>query len=58
MYVFHHFLCNNLVANSTNFAVWFALTVWVYIDTHSRCDRLSRAYANGMGEGTAIVDAS
>ncbi|WP_395673051.1 MFS transporter [Phenylobacterium sp.] len=32
---FHQVLANNLVANITNFTVWFALTFWVYLETRS-----------------------
>ncbi|UXY15430.1 MFS transporter [Chitiniphilus purpureus] len=32
---FHHLLINNLIANITNFTVWFALTFWVYLETRS-----------------------
>ena len=32
---FHHLLANNLVANVTNFTVWFAVTFWIYLETRS-----------------------
>lgn len=32
---FHAVLANNLVANITNFTVWFAVTFWVYLETRS-----------------------
>ena len=38
---FHHLLGNNLVANITNFTVWFALTFYVYLETKS-------VFATGM----------
>jgi DHA3 family multidrug efflux protein-like MFS transporter len=33
--IFHHLLFNNLIANTTNNFVWFALTFWVFIETES-----------------------
>jgi DHA3 family multidrug efflux protein-like MFS transporter len=45
---FHHILANNLVANITNFTVWFALTFWVYIETQS-------VFATGMIAGVYLV---
>jgi DHA3 family multidrug efflux protein-like MFS transporter len=48
MTVFHHLLGNNLVANITNFTVWFALTFWVYLETHS-------VFATGMIAGIYLV---
>ena len=45
---FHHILANNLVANITNFTVWFALTFWVYIETKS-------VFATGMIAGVYLV---
>jgi DHA3 family multidrug efflux protein-like MFS transporter len=36
--LFYWILGNNLVANVTNFTVWFAVTFWVYLET-SRCSR-------------------
>ncbi|MDX9999620.1 MAG: MFS transporter, partial [Phenylobacterium sp.] len=41
---FHHLLANNLVANVTNYTVWFALTFWVYLETRS-------VFATGMIAG-------
>ena len=38
---FYHLLGNNLVANITNFTVWFAITFWVYLETRS-------VFATGM----------
>lgn len=32
---FYYLLGNNLVADTTNFFVWFALTFWVFIETNS-----------------------
>lgn len=32
---FYHVLGNNLIAGITNNLVWFALTFWVYLETHS-----------------------
>lgn len=48
MRVFHHLLANNLVANITNFTVWFALTFWVYLETRS-------VFATGMIAGLYLV---
>lgn len=45
---FHHILANNLVANVTNFTVWFALTFWVFIETRS-------VFATGMIAGIYLV---
>lgn len=45
---FHHILANNLVANITNFTVWFALTFWVFIETQS-------VFATGMIAGVYLV---
>ena len=45
---FHHILANNLVANVTNFTVWFALTFWVFIETQS-------VFATGMIAGVYLV---
>jgi len=45
---FHHLLANNLVANITNFTVWFALTFWVYLETQS-------VFATGMIAGLYLV---
>lgn len=46
--VFHHLLANNLVANITNFTVWFALTFYVYLETRS-------VFATGMIAGVYLV---
>jgi DHA3 family multidrug efflux protein-like MFS transporter len=48
MMTFYHLLGNNLVANITNFTVWFALTFWVYIETQS-------VFATGMIAGIYLV---
>lgn len=45
---FHQILGNNLVANITNFTVWFALTFWVFIETES-------VFATGMIAGVFLV---
>lgn len=45
---FHQILGNNLVANITNFTVWFAVTFWVYIETRS-------VFATGMIAGIYLV---
>ena len=45
---FHHLLVNNLVANVTNFTVWFALTFWVYLETRS-------VFATGMIAGLYLA---
>jgi len=45
---FHQILGNNLVANVTNFTVWFALTFWIYIETQS-------VFATGMVAGIYLV---
>ncbi len=45
---FHHLLANNLVANVTNFTVWFALTFWVYLETRS-------VFATSMIAGLYLV---
>ena len=45
---FHQILGNNLVANVTNFTVWFAITFWVYIETQS-------VFATGMIAGIYLV---
>jgi DHA3 family multidrug efflux protein-like MFS transporter len=45
---FYHLLGNNLIANITNFTVWFALTFWVYIETQS-------VFATGMIAGIYLV---
>ncbi|WP_244563765.1 MFS transporter [Ensifer aridi] len=48
MGTFYHLLGNNLIANITNFTVWFALTFWVYIETQS-------VFATGMIAGVYLV---
>jgi DHA3 family multidrug efflux protein-like MFS transporter len=48
MTAFHHLLVNNLVANITNFTVWFALTFWVFLETRS-------VFATGMIAGVYLV---
>jgi DHA3 family multidrug efflux protein-like MFS transporter len=45
---FHQVLGNNLVANVTNFTVWFAITFWVYLETRS-------VFATGMIAGIYLV---
>lgn len=45
---FHHLLVNNLVANVTNFTIWFALTFYVYLETRS-------VFATGMIAGVYLV---
>ena len=45
---FYELLANNLVANITNFTVWFALTFWVYLETRS-------VFATGMIAGIYLV---
>ncbi len=45
---FLHILGNNLVANITNFTVWFALTFWVFLETRS-------VFATGMIAGVYLV---
>jgi len=45
---FLHLLGNNLVANITNFTVWFALTFYVYLETRS-------VFATGMIAGVYLV---
>ncbi len=48
MTVFYHILANNLVANITNFTVWFAITFWVYLETQS-------VFATGMIAGIYLI---
>ncbi|QUM70941.1 MFS transporter [Sphingopyxis granuli] len=48
MQPFHHLLVNNLVANITNFTVWFALTFWTFLETQS-------VFATGMIAGIYLV---
>ena len=45
---FRLLLANNLVANITNFTVWFAVTFWVFLETHS-------VFATGMVAGIYLV---
>jgi DHA3 family multidrug efflux protein-like MFS transporter len=45
---FYSVLANNLVANITNFTVWFAITFWVFLETHS-------VFATGMIAGIYLV---
>jgi DHA3 family multidrug efflux protein-like MFS transporter len=45
---FNQILGNNLVANVTNFTVWFAITFWIYIETQS-------VFATGMVAGIFLV---
>ncbi|RDE08406.1 MFS transporter [Pelagibacterium lacus] len=45
---FHLILGNNLVANITNFTVWFAITFWIFIETQS-------VFATGMIAGIYLV---
>ena len=48
MQSFHHLLANNLIANITNFTVWFALTFWTFLETQS-------VFATGMIAGIYLV---
>jgi len=48
MKAFRQVLANNLVANVTNFTVWFALTFWTFIETQS-------VFATGMIAGVYLV---
>ncbi len=45
---FYQILGNNLVANITNFTVWFAVTFWVFLETRS-------VFATGMIAGIYLV---
>ncbi|MEQ1770172.1 MAG: hypothetical protein ABL879_10055 [Devosia sp.] len=45
---FYQILGNNLVANITNFTVWFAITFWVYLETKS-------VFATGMIAGIYLI---
>jgi len=45
---FFHLLGNNLLANITNYTVWFAITFWVYLETHS-------VFATGMIGGLYLL---
>lgn len=46
--VFFHVLVNNLVANITNYTVWFAVTFWVFLETQS-------VFATGMIAGIYLI---
>jgi DHA3 family multidrug efflux protein-like MFS transporter len=46
--IFHQLLGNNLVTNITNFTVWFAITFWVFLETHS-------VFATGMIAGIYLA---
>jgi MFS transporter, DHA3 family, multidrug efflux protein len=46
--IFYKILGNNLVANITNFTVWFAITFWVFLETKS-------VFATGMIAGFYLV---
>jgi DHA3 family multidrug efflux protein-like MFS transporter len=48
MTVFYSILANNLVANVTNFTVWFAITFWVFLETQS-------VFATGMIAGIYLI---
>lgn len=45
---FYQILANNLLANITNYTVWFAVTFWVYLETQS-------VFATGMIAGIYLV---
>lgn len=45
---FHQILGNTLVANITNYTVWFGITFWVFIETQS-------VFATGMIAGIFLV---
>ena len=45
---FHQVLANCLLANVTNFTVWFAVTFWVFLETRS-------VFATGMIAGIYLV---
>ncbi|MET0588668.1 MAG: MFS transporter [Novosphingobium sp.] len=45
---FYHLLANNLIANITNFTVWFAVTFWIFLETKS-------VFATGMIAGIYLV---
>ena len=45
---FHQLHGNNLVANITNFTVWFAVNIWVFLETRS-------VFATGMVAGIYLV---
>lgn len=46
--IFYQILGNNLVANITNYTVWFAITFWIFIETQS-------VFATGMIAGLYLV---
>lgn len=46
--VFYQVLANNLLANITNYTVWFAVTFWVFIETQS-------VFATGMVAGIYLI---
>lgn len=46
--VFYQILANNLIANITNYTVWFAVTFWVFLETQS-------VFATGMIAGIYLV---
>lgn len=48
MRTFYNVLANNLLANVTNFTVWFAITFWVFLETRS-------VFATGMIAGIYLV---
>jgi len=48
MTAFYNLLANNLVANITNYTVWFAITFWTYLETRS-------VFATGMIAGIYLV---
>jgi len=48
MSTFHQILANNLIANITNFTVWFAITFWVFLETQS-------VFATGLIAGIYLV---
>lgn len=48
MRAFHHLLINNLIANITNYTVWFAITFWMFLETRS-------VFATGMVAGVFLV---
>lgn len=45
---FYQILGNNLLANITNFTLWFAITFWIFIETQS-------VFATGMVAGIYLV---
>ncbi|MGZ9099081.1 MAG: MFS transporter, partial [Brevundimonas sp.] len=48
MTAFRHLLVNTLVANVTNYTVWFALTFWTFLETRS-------VFATGMIAGLYLA---